>query len=256
MNPVADTPSVTGATTNEDTQTTSGLVITRSVNDSTEVTHFKITNILHGSLFQSNGTTAITAGSFITSAEGTAGLKFTPAANYSGPASFDVQASIGNSDAGLGGSVVTASIAVNPIADTPSVTGSTTSEDVKTTTGLVITRNAADGNEVPFYKITNITHGTLFQNDGTTEILAARSSRSRTEARAWSSLPTADYFGARPSTCKLDEQQRRRPGWLGRDGKHRGRRRGRHAERHQRDHARGHADDIGPGDQPKCRRQH
>ena len=34
VNPVADTPSVTNATTNEDTQTTSGLVISRNVADS------------------------------------------------------------------------------------------------------------------------------------------------------------------------------------------------------------------------------
>ena len=56
---VADTPSVTPATTLEDTQSTSGLVISRNAADSSEVTHFKITNILHGTLFQNDGTTPI-----------------------------------------------------------------------------------------------------------------------------------------------------------------------------------------------------
>ena len=40
---IANTPSVTPATTNEDTQTTSGLVITKNAVDGAEVTHFKIT---------------------------------------------------------------------------------------------------------------------------------------------------------------------------------------------------------------------
>jgi len=52
---VADTPSVTNATTNEDTQTTTGLVISRNAVDSTEVTHFKITSITNGTLFKNDG---------------------------------------------------------------------------------------------------------------------------------------------------------------------------------------------------------
>src|SRR5262249_23328467 len=119
VNTVADTPSVTNATTNEDTQTTSGLVISRNVADGAEVTHFKITNITNGSLFQNDGTTAINAGDFITFAQGNAGLKFTPAANFFGNGSFDVQASLNNTNGGLGGSVVTATIAVSAVADTP-----------------------------------------------------------------------------------------------------------------------------------------
>src|SRR5258708_24768872 len=82
VNPVADTPSVTNATTNEDTQTTTGLVISRNAVDSTEVTHFKITSITNGSLFKNDGTTPIVNGQFITFAEGNAGLKFTPTTNF------------------------------------------------------------------------------------------------------------------------------------------------------------------------------
>ena len=67
----ADTPSVTNAATDEDTQTTSGLVISRNASDGAEVTHFKITNIQGGTLFQNNGTTPINNGDFITFAKET-----------------------------------------------------------------------------------------------------------------------------------------------------------------------------------------
>ena len=170
VNPVADTPSITDATTDEDTQTTSGLVISRNADDGSEVTHFKITAITNGTLFQNDGTTPINAGDFITFAEGNAGLKFTPATLYTGNGTFQVQASLSNADSGLGGGVVTATITVNPSAHTPSVTNATTNEDIQSTAGLVISRNAADGTEVTHFKITAITNGTLFLNDGTTQI--------------------------------------------------------------------------------------
>ena len=70
----------------------------------TEVTHFKITGISNGTLYQNDGTTQITNGTFITFAQGNAGLKFTPTANFNGSGSFTVQASTSNGDAGLGGS--------------------------------------------------------------------------------------------------------------------------------------------------------
>ena len=172
VNPVADTPSVTNATTNEDTQTTSGLVISRNIADGTEVTHFKITGITNGTLLQNDGTTLITYGNFITFAQGNAGLKFTPAANSFSAGSFTVQASLSNVDGGLGGGTVAATITVNPVADTPGVINATTTVNVQTTSGLVIPRNAADGTEVTHFKITNIVNGALFQTDGTTPINA------------------------------------------------------------------------------------
>jgi co-chaperonin GroES (HSP10) len=170
VNTVADTPSVSPATTNEDTQTSSGLVITRNANDGIEVTHFKITGITNGTLFQNNGTTQINNGDFITFAQGNAGLKFTPAANFSGNGQFTIQASTTNADGGLGGSTVNATITVTPVADTPTVTSTTTTEDVQTTSGLVITKNVVDGAEVTHFKITNIQNGTLYKNDGVTQI--------------------------------------------------------------------------------------
>src|SRR6185295_19044210 len=74
----AGSPSVTNAVTNANTQTTSGLVISRNPSDGPEVTHFRITGITAGSLFRNDGTTPINNGDFITFGEGNAGLKFTP----------------------------------------------------------------------------------------------------------------------------------------------------------------------------------
>jgi uncharacterized protein YjlB len=126
----ADVPSVTSTTTREDTQSASGLVITRSAADGDEVTHFKITGITNGTLYLDDGTTAIAEGDFITAAEGAAGLKFTPALNYTGPASFDVQASTTGDDSDLS-AAVTAPITVTPANDAPDGTDGTitTNED-------------------------------------------------------------------------------------------------------------------------------
>lgn len=164
-----DTPSISSATTDEDVQSSAGLIISRAAVDSSEVTHFRISNITGGTLFKNDGVTAIANGDFITFAEGNAGLKFTPTANSSTSGSFDVQATLDAAGTHLS-PVATASITVNPVADTPGVTDATTEEDVRTTSGLVITANAADGAEVTHFKIANITHGTLYLADGTTEI--------------------------------------------------------------------------------------
>jgi hypothetical protein len=170
VGPRAFTPSVSGSSTVEDTQTTSGLVITRSSLNGPEVTHFKITGISGGQLFQADGLAPIANSSFITVAQGTAGLKFTPTPNTFGPASFSVQASISATDDGIGGSPALALITVAPVADTPSVTNAATFTDTQTASGLVITRNAADSAEVSHFRITNITSGTLFLNNGVTPV--------------------------------------------------------------------------------------
>ena len=119
VSPVADTPTVTNASTSENTQTTNGLVISRNAADGAEVTHFKITGISNGTLYKNDGTTAITNGTFITFAEGSAGLKFTPSANFSGNGGFTVQASTSSGDAGLGGSTASATITVLAVNDAP-----------------------------------------------------------------------------------------------------------------------------------------
>jgi hypothetical protein len=283
VTPIADTPSVTTATTAEDVQTTSGLVIGRNAADGGEVTHFQVTGITGGTLYLNDGTTPVADGSFITFAQGSAGLKFTPAPNLNSPAGdafgFSVRAATDGSGSGLsaaaavavtvtevndapgttndtlsavgedsgavsiafsaltgndsagpaneggesltvasvgnaiggtvgivGGSVIFApaadffgtasfeyfvedngttngtadprtsaapglvSFTITPVADTPSVTDAATTANTQTTSGLVITPNAADGGTVTHYRVTGITNGTLFLNDGTTPV--------------------------------------------------------------------------------------
>jgi hypothetical protein len=115
IDPVADTPSVTDATTTVNTQTTSGLIITRNPADGPETTHFQVFGITNGTLFQNDGTTPINDGDFVTAAQGAAGLKFTPALNKANPGTtfgFDVQASVANNASGLGGGIVHATVFV------------------------------------------------------------------------------------------------------------------------------------------------
>jgi CSLREA domain-containing protein len=113
--PVADTPSVTNATTIISKQSTSGLVISRNPVDGAEVTHFKITKIQNGTLFKNDGTTQIANGAFITFTEGSAGLKFTPGTDLFSPGttfSFQVQGATSSSGNGLSSGAATATITV------------------------------------------------------------------------------------------------------------------------------------------------
>src|SRR6185312_12550063 len=124
-------------------------------------------------LFKHDGTTQIINGDSILVADaanvGGFGLKFTPAANFNGNATFDVQAAKDGSGGGLSGATQV-TISVTEVADPPSVTQAITSEDTQSSSGLVITKNASDGASVAFFKITNITNGTLFKNNGSTQI--------------------------------------------------------------------------------------
>jgi hypothetical protein len=168
------TPTVTSATTLEDTQSTSGLVITANPADGGGTTNYQITGITNGTLFQNDGTTPINNGDFITTAQGAAGLKFTPGPNlniFASTFGFSVQAAVNASASGLRGSVVTATITVTPVADTPSVTNASTTENTQTTSGLVISRNPVDGSETAYFKITNIQSGTLYLHDGVTPVI-------------------------------------------------------------------------------------
>jgi len=115
----APTVGIVGDGTGAAGSAVTGLVIARNPADGGEVTHYKITSITNGRLFQSDGTTEILAGTFISEAQGAAGLKFTPTANYSGAASFQVQGSSSNVDAGLGGLPVAVNINVTAVNDAP-----------------------------------------------------------------------------------------------------------------------------------------
>lgn len=195
VSPVADTPSITDATTLQGSQSSSGLVITRNPSDGPEVTHYQITAITNGVLYLNDGVTAITSGSFVTAAQGSAGLRFTPGPGFYGQGSFSVQASTSATLAGLGGGLAPARITVTPLAARPTITGATTLEDTLSAGGLVITRNAINGAEITHYKIVGVTNGTLFKSDGVTAV-PLNSFITLAEGSAGLRFrPSQDYFG-------------------------------------------------------------
>lgn len=209
VTPVADTPSVTDAITREDEQTSSGLDISRNIADGAEVTHFKITAITSGTLFQNDGLTPIANGSFITVAQGTAGLRFTPDANSTATGSFDVQASTSASDAGIGGGTATARIIVTAVADAPQVTNAMTREDVPTTSGLAIARNSVDGSEVTHFKIESISVPGGLTLAGGAPVAVGQFLTAAQAATGLRYAPPPDFFGSvsltvRASTSGVD----------------------------------------------------
>ena len=118
VTPVAQQPSVTlptGAVIG--TQTTNGLVVSRNANDGTEVSHFKITGITGGTLYLNDGTTKVSNGDFITAAQGTAGLKFTPSGESCG---FTIAGATSASDDDVSASTRNVSFSATP--DAPVVT--------------------------------------------------------------------------------------------------------------------------------------
>lgn len=169
--PVADTPGVTPATTFEDTQSTTGLVISPNAADGSEVTHFKVTALSTGSLFLADGTTAVPNGTFLTRADAAAGLKYTPPANFNGTATFQVRASQSADDSGLGGPPATATITVTSVNDLPVVSGGPFAIRQDSANGSVVgTIAAADvENQTPFvFAITGRNTGTAFAIDSAT----------------------------------------------------------------------------------------
>ncbi len=171
---IADTPSVASPTVSEDTDS-GAIAITRAAGDGAETTHYQITGITGGTLYSDAGfNTQINDGDFIASGGATTNVYFRPTADRNtttgGNGAFTVQASKSNVVGGLGGSTVTSTVTLTPVADTPSVTNATTNEDTQSAAGLVLTSNAADGAETTHFKITGITGGTLYKNDGTTAI--------------------------------------------------------------------------------------
>lgn len=195
VTPVADTPSITDSATVELVQTTNGLVISRNPVDGPEVTHFKIMSVTGGSLFLNDGTTSVQAGSFVTFAQGTAGLKFTPASGFTGSGSVGVRASISASDGGLGGGTATATIVVSPNAHTPSMTDATTLEDTISSSGLVITPAAINTTGVTHYKIVSLTKGSLFLADGITPVSIGQFIPLSAGAAGLRYLPEPNDFG-------------------------------------------------------------
>ncbi|WP_158212485.1 cadherin-like beta sandwich domain-containing protein [Lysinibacillus odysseyi] len=143
-------PHVTEATTEEDTMSTSGLVITPDAQDNNGVTHYKISEITGGTLYKNDGTFPIGNGDFITKEEGELGLKFHPDSDANTLAgdsfSVKVQASLDGTGSGLS-EAATASITVTEVNDAPIAADDQLSEKVMTSEGI----------EIPF--------GELLQND-------------------------------------------------------------------------------------------
>ncbi|MBL9131045.1 MAG: hypothetical protein JNG86_07600, partial [Verrucomicrobiaceae bacterium] len=118
-------PTITASTTDEDTQSTSGLVVSANTADGGLTTHYKITGILNGTLFQNDGTTPIAENDYITLAQGAAGLKFTPGLNLNNITTplfgFTVQAAVGTTTPDLRGATVSTTISVAAVNDAPTV---------------------------------------------------------------------------------------------------------------------------------------
>ncbi len=127
VKPLADTPRVTNASTNQGEQSTTGLVISRNLEDGNEVTYFKITNILNGTLYLQDGITQIVNGVFLPFSQANAGLRFTPSSTVNG--SFEIQSSLTNVDSGLGGVPATATIFINSKPTTTDIPDQTVNED-------------------------------------------------------------------------------------------------------------------------------
>lgn len=133
VNRIAHTPTVTNSATNENTQSASGLVISPNSLDSSLSGFFEITGITGGALFQNDRTTPITNGQFITFAQGSAGLRFTPTTNSITAGSFIVEASTTNTTTGLGGSTAAATVTISPVPLLSAPSTATTLEDVAQT---------------------------------------------------------------------------------------------------------------------------
>ncbi len=115
VQPVADVPSITAASTTYNTFNSEGLVISRNEADDT-VSYYKITSITNGKLYLQDGTTEVQAHTLISSAEGAAGLKFKPTVVAEG--SFEVYAALSSNGEGLSEAAATAMITIGKASQT------------------------------------------------------------------------------------------------------------------------------------------
>jgi ELWxxDGT repeat protein len=84
---------------------------------------------------------------------------------------------------------------VAPRANTPSATDANTRAGIPTLSGLVVTRNAADGSEVSHVKVTGITNGRLFLNDGVTQVTNGQFVPFDEAARGFKFMPAEGFVG-------------------------------------------------------------
>lgn len=109
-------PLVSDASTLED-QLSAPIVIERAPNQA--ITYFRVSAVVGGSLFLADGLTPIADGSFVTYADGHAGLRFLPSPDSVAPGGFVVESSQDGATVAPGSGSSHVTIVVTPMPDAP-----------------------------------------------------------------------------------------------------------------------------------------
>ncbi|MEQ8790216.1 MAG: dockerin type I domain-containing protein, partial [Pirellulaceae bacterium] len=120
VTPVGDTPQVANITTLEDVLS-GPIVIDRAAVDGPEVTHFRISGIIGGTLFKNDGIAPIADGAFITFAEAQAGVRFLPAPDSNATGQFQVSSSENGTSVAAQSGQALSTITVTPVVDAPRI---------------------------------------------------------------------------------------------------------------------------------------
>ncbi|HYG81091.1 MAG TPA: Ig-like domain-containing protein [Pyrinomonadaceae bacterium] len=198
--PEADTPDVADISTAEDTQS-GPIAVAKNPADGAEVTHFRVSAIRGGTLYMPAGTTEITGGTFVAFASVGAGLRFTPALNYTGPAGFTVQAATGSVPADLGVGTDTSVITINPINDRPTLGPLNNRFILEDSAGETITLTGigAGGNETQTLSVTATSSNTAVVPDPVITYTSPNSSGTLSYA------PVANASGTAIITVTVDD---------------------------------------------------
>ena len=167
----------------------------------------------------------------VTGSGATRTLTITPTANAFGTADITVTVT-----AGAATMSDTLLLTVTPVADTPAVTNASTSEDTLTPSGLVLSRNAADGAEVTHFKITGISGGTLLLADAVTAVANGTFVTAAQGAAGFRFMPAPNSFATGQFTAQASMRDLIAAWRQRRDGEHLGDAGGGHAVNHGRGH--------------------
>ncbi len=110
-------PSASGSLFVEDQTTSTEIIVQAAAQDGSEVTHFKVENLEHGTYRLLDGT-VVSSGDFIPVSGGRSSMRFTPDPDFNGEVSFDVQATVNGDASGLG-PISTVLFSVEPVNDAP-----------------------------------------------------------------------------------------------------------------------------------------
>jgi CSLREA domain-containing protein len=143
---VADIPTAGDVTTAEDNFVT--IAVTPNSVDNGAVTHFQAASVTGGTLYKSDGTTVVAAGSYVTVAEG-AVLKFKPSADANSPGTtFGVSFKAAFSASGTGLSAArNVTITVTAVNDAPVATADTLSAVAEGTATVTINASTLLAND-------------------------------------------------------------------------------------------------------------